>query len=403
MANRPSHIPYARQHVDEDDIKAVSDVLRSDYLTTGPTVEKFEAKLAEICGAKYAISCSSGTAALHLSAMALNLGPDDKVIVPSITFLSTANAARYLGAEVIFADVDANTGLITPDTFEEAMDRNGNDITVAFPVHLAGQSPNMTELASLSQNRNITIVDDACHAIGASYSHDNNQSPVGSCQNSEMTVFSFHPVKTAAMGEGGAITTNNAEIDKKLRILRNIGLSRTSENFVNTKMAFDDQGDANPWYYEMSELGLNYRASDIHCALGLSQLKKLKKLVQKRRDIASKYNKLLEPLAPIIRPIGKMPDCNPAWHLYPVLINFDEIGMSRAELMGQLSDNGIGTQVHYIPVHHQPYYRQRYGDINLPGADAYYQSCLSLPLYYAMTDDDIERVVETLIFLTKQS
>jgi UDP-4-amino-4,6-dideoxy-N-acetyl-beta-L-altrosamine transaminase len=385
-------IPYARQQIDEDDIAAVMAVLKSDFLTTGPVTGDFENKLAEATGAKFAVACSSGTAGLHLAALALSLKPGDKVIVPSLTFLATANAVRYLGADVVFADVDPDNGLMGGENLVRAIERGGEGIKAVFPVHLAGQCADMVEISVIAAGRNLAIVEDACHAIGAAYNNDT----AGSCVYGDMAVFSFHPVKTITMGEGGAVTTNNEALGERLRLLRNHGMTRGAGDFVHRGEALAEDGSANTWYYEMQEMGLNYRPSDIHCALGLSQLKKLDAHVRRRRELAAKYDELLSPLAPLLRPITRLFGQNPAWHLYPVLIDFNGLGMSRQTVMAKLFEAGIGTQVHYIPVHRQPYYRDLYGETDLPGADTYYARELSLPLFPGMSEADAERVAATL-------
>ena len=367
-------LPYARQMIDDDDIAAVAEVLRGDFLTTGPAVAAFERKLAGTTGAKHALSCSSGTAALHLAALALGLGPGDKVVVPTVTFLATANAARYVGAEVVFADVSPDTGLMDADHFEQAIKRGGDTIKAVFPVHLGGQSPEMEKISTIARARNIAVVEDACHALGST--------GAGACAYSDMAAFSFHPVKTIAMGEGGAVTTNDNALAERLRTLRSHGMVR-------------DPDRNQPWVYEMAEIGFNYRASDLHCALGLSQLGKLEQFAARRRDLVALYDRALKPLAPVVMPVECMPG-NPVWHLYIVLIDFASAGMDRAELMNKMGEAGIGSQVHYIPVHSQPYYRERYGACDLPGADNYYARCLSLPLFAGMEDEDVGRVVDVM-------
>jgi len=392
MPNTPPFIPYGRQTIDDDDIAAVTAVLRSDFLTGGPTVDAFEAALCEKTGGAFAVSCSSGTAALHLAAMALDLGPGDWAIVPSITFLATANAIRYTGADVIFADVDPDNGLMNADTLEAALAANGDkNIRAVLPVHLAGQSADMKNIAAIARRNGLAVIEDASHALGTSC-----PDPVGKCAHSDMAVFSFHPVKTVASGEGGAVMTNSPEFDERLRLFRNHGMTRTAEDFANTGMAFDAAGAANPWYYEMAEPGYNYRLTDIHAALGLSQLGKLELFVKERQRIVARYDERLAALAPRLRPITRMPNSTVAWHLYPVLIDFNELGLSRADVMTRLRDMGIGSQVHYIPVSSQPYYTNLYGAQSLPGAAAYYERALSLPLYPAMSDADIERVATAL-------
>jgi UDP-4-amino-4,6-dideoxy-N-acetyl-beta-L-altrosamine transaminase len=397
MATDRPFLPYGRQLIEDDDIAAVTEVLRSDFLTTGPVVDAFESKLAEMTGAVHAISVSSGTAALHLTALALDLQPGDHAIVPSMTFLATANAALYVGAEVQFADVDADTGLLTPETMERALAQSDAPVRAVLPVHVNGQTVDMQGVAAVPGVDEMLIVEDACHALGGQHAGLNGAVvPVGSNAFADMTVFSFHPVKTIAMGEGGAITTNDPNLADRLRVLRNIGMTREPSSFENTALAFDASGEVNPWYYEMAALGFNYRASAIHCALGLSQLGKLQRFMDKRTALMARYRERLAPLAPMIQPLAQMPDCNPAWHLCVVLIDFDAAGVSRADCMRALQARGVGTQVHYIPVHRQPFYRKRYGDLDLPGADAYYAKILSLPLFASMNDDDVDYVVDAL-------
>jgi len=372
-------------------------VLRGDFLTTGPAVEAFEDKLAGITGGKFAVSCSSGTAALHLATLAIGLGPGDLAVVPTITFLATANAVRYVGADVVFCDVDPDTGLMRPQDLEQAISEHGQAIKAVLPVHLAGQSPDMKGIAKVARQHGIAIIEDACHALGTRYPASGGEAPVGSCRDSDMAVFSFHPVKVIAMGEGGALTTSEPALAARLRELRSHGMIREPARFTNDDLALTKDGTANPWYYEMSELGFNYRASDIHCALGLSQLAKLDKFVERRRLLAARYDALLAPLAPLLRPLGRTPGCLPAWHLYVALIDFDAAGVTRGALMERLKKKGVGTQVHYIPVHTQPYYQGLYGKKALSGAAEYYARCLSLPLFAAMNDEDVERVVKALV------
>ncbi|MGE5506651.1 MAG: UDP-4-amino-4,6-dideoxy-N-acetyl-beta-L-altrosamine transaminase [Actinomycetota bacterium] len=388
----PGLLPYGRHAIDDDDVDAVVRVLRGDWLTSGPAVDDFEQALAAETGAADAVACNSGTAALHLAAMALGLGPGDVVAVPAITFVATANAARFVGAEVVFCDVDPATALVTPATVEAAIERAGKPVKAVFPVHVAGQAVDMAALAGVCRPRGIRLVEDACHAIGTRM----GDTPVGACDNSDMACFSFHPVKTVAMGEGGAVTTNDPELARHMRRVRSHGIVRQAEEFENPAQAFDGDGRPNPWYYEMVELGYNYRASDIACALGLSQLRKLPRFGQARRALAETYDRLLAPLAPKVAPLGRVPGCRPVWHIYVVRIAFAALGLDRARVMRELAARGIGSQVHYLPVHRQPYYAGRYGVETLPGADAYYQDCLTLPLFPAMTDGDVARVVEAL-------
>lgn len=388
-------LPYGRQSIDEDDIAAVVQVLRSDYLTTGPASAQFDERLAQAVGAKHAIGCANGTAALHMAALALALGPGDCVIVPAITFTATANAARFVGAQVEFADVDPHSGLMRVEDARAAIARaqaKGWKVCALFPVHLAGQVCDMAGLAQLARDHDLTVVEDACHAIGGVF--DGHR--VGDGAFSAMTVFSFHPVKTVAMGEGGAVVTNDDALAQKLRDLRSHGITRDTARFRCPDLAFDADGKTNPWHYEMLDLGFNYRLSDIACALGLSQLTKLPAFVARRARLVARYDRLLAPLAPLLFPTNRQPRQNPGWHLYVALVDFPALGCSRAQLMESLRAKGIGTQVHYIPVPHQPYYVDLYGRPDLPGTEAYFQRCLSLPLYPGLSDDDQDRVVDAL-------
>jgi UDP-4-amino-4,6-dideoxy-N-acetyl-beta-L-altrosamine transaminase len=390
-------LPYGRHEIDDDDIAAVTQVLRGDWLTTGPAVDAFEAALATRTGATFAVACASATAGLHLATMALRLGPGDRAIVPAITFLATANAVRYVGAEVVFADIDPETALLTPATLAAALERAGGAVKAVLPVHFGGRTVDLAGIAAVAERHGLAVVEDAAHAIGTTYGAGNApRTPVGDCRYSRMAVFSFHPVKTIAMGEGGAVTTNDPALKERLARLRNHGMVRDPAAFENRDLGFDADGRPNPWYYEMPEPGYHYRATDIHCALGLSQLGKLDRFAARRSALMARYRALLAPLAPTIRLAPAPTDCEPAWHLCTALIDFAAAGTTRARVMAALRARGIGTQVHYIPVHRQPYYRRRYGDLHLPGADAYYARCLSLPLFPAMADDDVDRVAEEL-------
>jgi UDP-4-amino-4,6-dideoxy-N-acetyl-beta-L-altrosamine transaminase len=389
-------LPYGRQLIEDDDIAAVVEALRGDLLTTGPYVDRFEQALAAAVNAKHAVVCANGTAALHMAARALNLGPGTKVIVPAITFLATASAPRMNGAEIVFADVDPETGLMRPEDLEAAFARAGHADAV-FNVHLNGQCGDIEAIARIARARNAKIVDDACHAIGTGFvAEDGTLSQIGANTFCDLTVFSFHPVKTIAMGEGGAVTANDPQMAARLVRARNHGMTRRPDEFVNAADAFDADGTPNPWYYECAEPEFNWRANDIQCALGLSQLGKLGRFVARRRALAQAYDTLLAPFAPLLRPAGRTRASLPAWHLYAARIDFARAGLSRATVMRELAKDGIGSQVHYFPVHRQPYYHKRYGDLSLPGADRYYARALSLPLFTAMRMDDVGRVADTL-------
>jgi len=395
MAPLPQ-LSYGRQSIDAADVQAVIDVLKSDWLTTGPAVSDFEAEFAKVTGAKYAVACSSGTAGLHLATMALQLDEGDQVIVPTMTFLASANAARYVGADVVFYDVSPDTGLMTAETFRAALENSCN-VKAVIPVHFAGQCVDMVAIRKLAQQHDILVIEDACHALGGRQLDDmGHMTAVGSCTMSEMAVFSLHPVKTITTGEGGVVTTNDEEIYKRLTSLRIHGMVRVAQDLKNKNLGLDENGDLNPWYYEMHDLGFNYRISDINCALGRSQLSKLDGFVKRRQALVSLYDELVSPLAPHVSPLTRVNNGCPGWHLYVVLIDFDAIGISRAEVMRSMSDMGIGSQVHYLPVHHQPYYQELYGQQSFPGADEYYARCLSLPLHPDMIDRDVVRVVDTI-------
>lgn len=395
-------LPYGRQSIDEDDVRAVAEVLNSDYLTTGPVSQRFDHILAQITGAKHAIGCANGTAALHMAALALDLGPGDCTIVPAITFTATANAARFVGAEVEFADVDPETGLMRPDDAEAAITRaraKGWRPRAVFPVHVAGQVCAMAELGEIAARHGLNVVEDACHAIGGR--HDGHK--VGDCAHSAMAAFSFHPVKTVAMGEGGAITTNDDALAARLRLLRSHGITRDASLFRRPDLALAADGSVNPWHYEMIELGFNYRLSDIACALGLSQLAKLDRFVPRRQALVQRYDQAFADLAPLIRPTARVAQCQPGWHLYVVLMDFPGLGHDRAQVMEMLRQAGIGSQVHYIPVPEQPYYAERYGRPDLPGASRYFSQCLSLPLYPGLDDDSQDRVIAAIRALVEKS
>jgi dTDP-4-amino-4,6-dideoxygalactose transaminase len=299
-------------------------------------------------------------------------------IVPTLTFLATANAVRYCGADVIFADVDPVTGLLRPEDLQKAIDENKDkNIKAVLPVHLGGHPADMPAIRDIAKQHGMMVIADCCHALGGSQ----NDHAIGSGHYEDMAVFSFHPVKTIAMGEGGAITTADADIAARLRRLRSHGMRPTP--------------DVGPWAYDMQELGYNYRVTDIQCALGISQLKKLDGFLKRRRALADLYDKSLAGIAHIRAP-RRTANAESGWHLYSVGIDFEKIGKSRTEVMGALRGKNIGTQVHYIPVHSQPYYQNLYGAISLPGAAHYYARTLSIPFYPALTDADVANTCEAL-------
>ena len=389
-------LPYGRQTIDDADIAAVVTALKADFLTTGPKVAEFERAFAAKVGARHAVVCSNGTAALHLAALAAGYGEGDSVVCSTMTFLATANAARYVGAEVVFADCDPRTALTGPADVEAAVKRATSKVAAIHVVHMNGQSCDMEAIQAIARRIGAVLIEDACHAIGTTYRTRSGESAaVGACRHSDMACFSLHPTKTMTMGEGGVITTNDSALNERLQRLRMHGYMRDAGRFEQKDLAFDDDGTANPWYYEMPEVGFNYRATDIQCALGLSQLAKLDGFADRRKALTVRYDRLFEGFHPHAQPFSRVQGCDPVLHLYPLLIDFKRVGKSRAKVMRELATKGIGTQVHYLPVHRQPYYERRYGRAELPGAEAYYAKALSIPLYPAMADADADRVVAT--------
>jgi UDP-4-amino-4,6-dideoxy-N-acetyl-beta-L-altrosamine transaminase len=387
-------LPYGRQFVDEDDIAAVTDVLRGDWLTTGPAIEKFEKALSAVVDAQHAVVCSSGTAALYLAARAAGLQPGDAVIVPAITFAASASAAVLAGFEVVFADVDAETGLMSVDHAAEALLRGGKRVKAVMPVHLGGRVSDPAALQYFADDHGLVVIEDACHALGTRYCRGAYR--IGGCRHSLAACFSFHPVKTITMGEGGAITTNSAALASHARCLRSHGITQNPQNFSNRALAFAADGAVNPWYYEIAEISHNFRAADINCALGSSQLRKLPKFLARRQSLWGRYQRLLSSSVPSIKLIAPAAGTEPGWHLCSILINFDALGIGRHTLMQRLKQHGVTTQVHYIPLHEQPFYRQRCGTVELPGASTYYAKALTLPLYPGMADTDVDRIVDAL-------
>ncbi len=367
-------IPYGRQSIDEDDILAVGEVLRSDFLTTGPRAAEFEEAIANYCGAKYCVAVANGTAALHLVSLVL-LEPDDKVLTTPNSFLATSNSILYAKAKPIFVDI-AEDGNIDLDLCEEELKKDSS-IKAIYAVSFSGNMLDQDRLKELKDRYKIKIVEDNAHAIGATY----NGIKAGSCKNSECSIFSFHPVKNITTGEGGAITTNSKEIYEKLMMIRNHGIIKTES--------------MKPWEYEMRALGFNYRITDIQCALGLSQLKKLPKFIERRVKIAKRYDEVFKnsPVRPLYTFNGKS-----SYHLYVVRVNFDEIELTKEELFLKMRDRGIGLQLHYMPINKQPYYRSLgYGDENTPVMDRYHKEAFSLPIYPKMSDKEQEYVIKTLL------
>lgn len=388
-------IPYGKHHIDEEDIQAVVSVLKNGALTQGSTVEAFEQAVAKYVGAKYAVAVSSGTAALHLAAIVAEVVPGTKLVTSPITFVASANAGLYVGGDVIFADVDPNTINMSPLSLSKVLEENKN-VKAIVPVHFAGLTCDMPAIKSLADDAGAIVIEDAAHALGASYS---DGSKVGSCKYSLMTIFSFHPVKAIATGEGGMVTTNDELIYRKLLRLRSHGINKIGDEFKIYEQAFN-KDKLNPWYYEMQELGYHYRITDIQCALGISQLKKLDKFIARRHAIAKKYDSIFKEADINFRPAQPIGEHNSANHLYTLRVNFGKLGLSRGECMSKLKKSKIITQVHYLPVPMHPYYKKF--EINKEdylNANFYYEQALSIPIYYDLTDNQQEFVIQEILRL----
>ena len=375
-------IQYGHQHIDDEDIQAVVNVLKSDFLTQGPAVSRFENKICEITGARYCVAVSNATAGLHIAVQVLNLPENSEGITTPNTFLASANCLLYNNIKPIFADINPDTYNIEPNEIGKKITPNTK---VIIPVHFAGLSCDMERIKKVADGHNIRVIEDAAHAIGSCYA---DGSPVGNCKYSDMTVFSFHPVKTITTGEGGAITTNDESLYKRLLQLRSHGVTKDTELLTQ---------NPGPWYYEMHSLGFNYRMTDMQAALGYSQLLKLEHFRERRQSIVDRYNEAFDGIPHIKLPYRNFEQIS-CFHLYVLQIDFEKIGITRKDFMKKLVDKGIGTQVHYIPVHTQPYYKKHYGykTGDYPIAEQYYEMALSLPLHLSMTDVDVDKVIFTI-------
>lgn len=379
-------IPYGKQDVRPEDIAAVETVLRSDWLTQGPTVPRFEAALAEYCGAEHAVAVNSATSALHIACVALGLGPGDILWTSPNTFVASANCALYCGATVDFVDIDPRTYNMCATALEaklQAAEAADKLPKIVVPVHFAGQSCDMRTIRALAERYNFYIIEDAAHAVGGRYLDQ----PVGACTYSDISVFSFHPVKLITTAEGGVALTNNAGLAARMTRLRSHGITRDPAEM---------EGAADgPWYYQQLELGYNYRMTDMQAALGLSQLERLDEYVQRRHALAQRYDRLLAEL-PLILP-WQSPDAYSALHLYPIQLDAERTALDRKTVYERLREAGIGVNVHYIPVHLQPHYQaQGFAAGDFPRAEAYYAQALSLPLFPTMTEAQQDRVVAAL-------
>ena len=371
---RSTLLPYGRQSLDESDIQAVVQVLRSNWLTTGPKIGEFEEAFASWVGAKYAVSFSSGTAALHAAAFAAGLQSGDEAIITPLTFCATANCVLYQGARPIFADVSSDTLNIDPDEIARKINSRTRAI---LPVDYAGHPADLDSIIELAQQHGLLVIEDACHSLGAEY----RRRRVGAI--ADMTVFSFHPVKHLTTGEGGMVTTDRGDWAEILRRFRNHGISSDARQ----------RQTAGQWQYEMVLLGFNYRLTDISCALGLSQLQKLEANLLRRREIAAQYSAAFREISAIVPPVVR-PEVNPAWHLYPIRLQRHCLSATRAQIFRALRAENIGVNVHYIPVHQHPYYRDRFGcsSGDFPVAEGAYERLISLPMFHGMTEQDVRDV-----------
>jgi len=379
-------IPYGRQDINDADIQSVVDVLKSDFLTQGPAVPTFEKSVSDYCGAKYAVSANSATSVLHIACLALGVGKGDLVWTSPITFVASANCALYCGAEVDFVDIDPRTFNISVDKLAEKLadaKLKGRLPKVVIPVHLCGQSCDMAAIFRLSVEYGFKIIEDASHAIGGKYLNK----PIGNCDYSDITVFSFHPVKIITTAEGGLATTNNPLIAKKMFLLRSHGITRDQDDMVNTSHG--------PWYYEQIELGFNYRMTDIQASLGVSQMQRLDTFVNKRHQIANRYNAELSSL-PLTQQ-HQMTDAHSAFHLYVIRLQLSDISKTHRQVFVDLRQAGILVNLHYMPVYLQPYYKKMGFETGYcPEAERYYAEAISLPMYTTLTDEQQGVVINTL-------
>ena len=371
-------IPYGKQTIDEDDINSVVEVLKSDFLTTGPKIKEFENELCKYTNAKYCVAVANGTAALHLASLVL-LNKGDKVITTPNSFVATSNSVLYVEAIPIFVDIQED-GNIDLDLCEEELKKDSS-IKAIYVVHFSGNPIEQEKLKYLKETYNIKILEDCAHSLGASFENIK----AGSCENSDCSILSFHPVKHITTGEGGAVTTNSKEVYEKLLELRAHGIKRFP--------------DAAPWYYEMHSLGFNYRITDMQAALGISQLKKLDSFVKRRKEIALKYDKAF--LNSFVKPLYSFTN-NSSYHLYVVKVDFSKLNISKIELFNKMREKNIGLQLHYIPINKQPYYKSLgYGNEDTPIMNIYYDECFSLPMYSSLSNEEQEYVIKTLFEILK--
>lgn len=375
-------IPYGTQDIEDDDVQAVVEILRSDRLTQGPRIEAFEEAIAQYCGARYAVVCSSGTAALHLSYLALGIGPGQSIVTTPMSFAATSNAAFYVGASPIFSDIDPETHNLSPQAIRKTLahlEGEGALVRAIVPVHYAGRPCEMKKIKEIAAEHHLPIIEDACHAMGSEVAGR----MVGA--ESDITIFSFHPVKAITTGEGGAAVTNDKDLYERLKQYRNHGMTRAS--FMN-----ESDGD---WYYEMQVLGFNYRMTELQAGLGLSQLRKIDRFVKRRREIASRYSSSFND-NPYFDLPTELPEEFSSYHLYPITLK-DKYKSDKKMIFQKLTDQGLGVQTHYIPIYWHPYYQEKgYKRGLCPRAEDFYQREISLPIYPAMTDEDSSYVIQVV-------
>ncbi|HCC20521.1 MAG TPA: UDP-4-amino-4,6-dideoxy-N-acetyl-beta-L-altrosamine transaminase [Verrucomicrobiales bacterium] len=394
-------IPYGKQSINDDDVAAVVEALKSDFLTCGPKVDEFEKAFAEFVGAKHAVAVCNATAALHLAMLVAEIGKGDRVITSANTFLSSANCAAFVGATPDFCDIDQQTHLMCADALENMWT---SDIKAVISVAYAGQSADMPRIAEIAREHGAVIIEDACHGTGGGLERDGKAYRQGGHPWADITTFSFHPVKTLTTGEGGILVTDNDAFAAQARQLRTHGMTREQNDFSglgSDSPALSEQGQ---WYYEMQQLGYNYRITDIQCALGLSQLKRLPQFIERRREIVEKYNTAFTNRDWIKTPTltCEQDRDHVSWHIYTLLIDFEHLNKTRTEVMAELRANGVGSQVLYIPVYLQPYYRNTYSyhEGKCPQAEHYYERCLSIPLYPDLTNSQVNHIISSILNLS---
>lgn len=379
-------IPYGKQDINQQDIDSVVDVLKSDFLTQGPQVPAFEKALTEHTGAQYALAVNSATSALHIACLALGLGEGDWLWTTPVTFVASANCGLYCGAKVDFVDIDSATYNICPKKLEQKLitaKANGKLPKVVVPVHLCGQPCDMESIAKLAKEYGFKVIEDASHAIGGKY-HDK---PVGNCEHSDITVFSFHPVKIVTTAEGGAALTNQKELADKMALLRSHGITRDSEMMT--------EASHGGWYYQQVDLGFNYRMTELQAALGVTQMQRLDEFVAARHVLSKRYNQMLSEL-PLVLPY-QLENTYSGLHLFVIRLKLDEISLTHKQVFDALRENGIGVNLHYIPVHTQPYYQAMgYSEGNFPESERYYQEAISLPMFHGMTEEQQNTVVRVV-------